>query len=390
VPEDPRPFDADNHYYEPLDAFLRHLDPKVRSRTVDVARIDGRVRYVVGGRINNSVTNPTFDPIVKPGCLYGYFRANPEGRNRDEYMTDRERIPDHYRNRDARLAVMDAQGLGAVWLFPTLGVLYEESLKQDPDAVAMTFRAFNRWVDEDWGLNFQDRIFAAPYISLADVDFAVSELEWALERGARVVCMRPAAPTTKLGPRSPGHPCFDPFWARVNEAGITVAVHGANSGYGLNGYGDDGPEQALGGSPLRILLTSERPIMDFFSSILCDRLFDRFPNLRLSSIENGASYLSTMMKKLRKAHHQWPGFFSEDPVETFQRHVWINPFWEDDVGEVVELMSADRVIFGSDWPHAEGLVEPLDYSADLQGFKPEVQQKILRDNTVALTALAPA
>jgi predicted TIM-barrel fold metal-dependent hydrolase len=305
-------------------------------------------------------------------------------------MTDRERIPDHYRDRDARLAVMDAQGLGAVWLFPTLGVLYEESLKQDPDAVAMTFRAFNRWVDEDWGLNWQDRIFAAPYISLADVDFAVSELEWALERGARVVCMRPAAPTTKLGPRSPGHPCFDPFWARVNEAGITVAVHGANSGYGLNGYGDDGLEQALGGSPLRILLTSERPIMDFFSSILCDRLFDRFPNLRLSSIENGASYLSTMMKKLGKAHHQWPGFFSEDPVETFQRHVWINPFWEDDVDEVVELISADRVIFGSDWPHAEGLVEPLDYSADLQGFKPEVQQKILRDNTVALTALAPA
>jgi predicted TIM-barrel fold metal-dependent hydrolase len=96
-----------------------------------------------------------------------------------------------------------------------------------------------------------------------------------------------------------------------------------------------------------------------------------------------------MMKKLRKAHHQWPGFFSEDPVETFQRHVWINPFWEDDVDEVVELMSADRVIFGSDWPHAEGLVEPLDYWSDLQGFKPEVQQKILRDNTVGLTELAP-
>src|SRR4051794_27814156 len=213
-------------------------------------------------------------------------------------MRDSEPIPSHYRDRDARIGVMDDQGLDAIWLFPTLGVLYEECLKHDPVAVAVTFRAFNRWLEEDWGFDFQDRIYGAPYISLADVDFAVSELEWALDHGARVVCMRPAAPTTKLGSLSPGHPTFDPFWARVNEAGITVAVHGANSGYGLNGYGDDEQGGALASTPLRIIMTSERPIMDFFSSILCDRLFDRFPNLRLASIENGAGYLPSMMKKL--------------------------------------------------------------------------------------------
>jgi predicted TIM-barrel fold metal-dependent hydrolase len=222
------------------------------------------------------------------------------------------------------------------------------------------------------------------------VDFAVSELEWALEHGARVVCMRPAAPTTKFGPLSPGHPTFDPFWARVNEAGITVAIHGANSGYGLNGYGDDEQISALSSSPLRIIMTSERPPMDFFSAVLCDRLFDRFPQVRLASIENGAGYLPSMIKKLRKAHHQWPGYFSEDPVETFQRHVWINPFWEDDVHEVVELMSSDRVIFGSDWPHAEGLVEPLDYAVELKSFDTDAQNKILRDNAVTLTELEPA
>jgi predicted TIM-barrel fold metal-dependent hydrolase len=97
-----------------------------------------------------------------------------------------------------------------------------------------------------------------------------------------------------------------------------------------------------------------------------------------------------MMKKLRKAHHQWPGYFTEDPVETFQRHVWINPFWEDDVHEVVELMSPERVIFGSDWPHAEGLVAPLDYATELGSFNAGVQDKILRDNTVTLTELQPA
>ena len=83
---DERPFDADNHYYEPVDAFTRHLDPAWRARAVDVAEIRGRIRHVVGGKVNRAVTNPTFDPIVKPGCLFGYFRSNPDNKPRAEYM----------------------------------------------------------------------------------------------------------------------------------------------------------------------------------------------------------------------------------------------------------------------------------------------------------------
>ena len=63
-----------------------------------------------------------------------------------------------------------------------------------------------------------------------------------------------------------------------------------------------------------------------------------------------------------------PGYFTEDPAETFRRNIWINPFWEDDVHEVVEHMGADRVIFGSDWPHIEGMPRPLDYAAELKAF----------------------
>ncbi len=63
-----------------------------------------------------------------------------------------------------------SQGLSKIWMFPTLGMIYEELLKHDPGAVALMFQAFNRWVEEDWGFNYQDRLFAAPYISLADLD----------------------------------------------------------------------------------------------------------------------------------------------------------------------------------------------------------------------------
>ena len=70
-----------------------------------------------------------------------------------------------------------------------------------------------------------------------------------------------------------------------------------------------------------------------------------------------------------------PGYFTEDPVESFRRNVWINPFWEDDVDEVVELMGADRVIFGSDWPHIEGMPQPLDYATELKEFDDATRQQ---------------
>ncbi len=259
---------------------------------------------------------------------------------------------------------MDAQQIDAAWLFPTLGVMYEEALKQDPEAVGIAFRAFNRWLDEDWGLHYGGRILAAPYISLADVHWAVAELGWAIDRGARVVCVRPVAPTCADGSRSPGDPRFDPFWALANEAGITIAVHGGETGYSSHGYAPDGMEVFADRlSPLKLLLDEvniERPIMDYLAAMICDRVFERFPNLRMASIENGSGYLSGLFARLRGLDRKLPGHFSQDPVETFRRHIWISPFWEERIEDVIELVGPDRVLFGSDWPHVEGLPQPID------------------------------
>lgn len=385
-------FDADNHYYEALDAFTRHLDPALGPRTIQWAEIDGRKYHVVGGRVSRAVVNPTFDPIAKAGAMHDYFRGNPEGRNPLEFLREREPIRPEYRDRDARLAVMDEQGVEQVWLFPTLGVLYEELLKEDPEAVAIVFRAFNQWVDEDWGFAYRDRIFAAPYISLADVNAAVRELDRALERGARVVCMRPAAPTTVFGQLPPADPWFDPFWSRVNETGITVVVHAGDSGYSSQGYARDGFSASFGGSgrPSIKMLAIERAIYDFLASLLFDRLFTRFPNVRIASVENGSEFLPDLFRKLQSVSRKIPGFFPDDPVETFRRNIWINPFWEDDPYETVELMGADRVIFGSDWPHIEGMPEPLDYVRELKDFDDDTRRLIMRDNTRELNQLRPA
>ena len=385
-------FDCDNHYYEALDAFTRHLDPRLGSRCIQWAEIGGRRYHVVAGKVSHAVANPTFDPIAKPGAMHEYFRGNPNKKSPIEFLREREPIPAAYRDRDARLDAMDRQGLEAVWLFPTLGVLYEELLKHDTEAVGIAFRAFNRWLDEDWGVAYRGRIFAAPYIPMCSPEIAIRELDWSLERGARVVCMRPAPAWTSAGPRSPGDALFDGFWARVNEAGVTVVVHAGDSGYSTNGYARDGFGATFepgGWKPTIKAFNIERAAHDFLITLVFEKLFDRFPNLRIASVENGSDYLADLFKKLRSTAKKMPGCFKEDPVATFKRHVWINPFWEDDVNEITELMGAERVIFGSDWPHIEGMPQPLDYVDELAKFDAPAKQRILRDNTRELNELRP-
>ncbi len=385
-------FDCDNHYYEALDAFTRHLDPALGPRCVQWSEIEGRRYQVVGGVVSRAVTNPTFDPIAKPGAMHDYFRGNPEGRNPLEFLADREPIRASYRNRDARLAEMDEQGLDKCWLFPTLGMLYEELLKDDPDAVCLTFEAFNRWLLDDWGFAYQDRIFAGPYISLADVDWAVRELEWALDHDARTIVMRTGTPTTAEGRKNPFDEYFDRFWGLADEAGITVVVHAGDAGLSANGWAPDGFAASFKGGyrPSIKQYDIERAAHDWLISTIFANLFGRFPNLRIASVENGAEFLPQLLKKLTSMHRRIPGFYPEDPADIFRRHVWINPFWEDDVYEIVETMGADRVLFGSDWPHIEGLPSPLDYVVEVKELSASDRRKVLVDNVSELNERTPA
>jgi predicted TIM-barrel fold metal-dependent hydrolase len=385
-------FDADNHYYEALDAFTRHLDPALGGRCVQWCEIDGRKYHVLGGRVSHAVSNPTFDPVSKPGALHDYFRGNTLGKNPLEALADSEPTPAAYRDRDARVATLDEHGLEGCWLFPTLGMIYEEPLKLDPQAVCLTFRAFNRWLEEDWGFAYRDRIFAAPYLTLADAQWAIDELEWALDRGARTIVLRPAAPTTVYGQRSPFEKMFDGFWARVNEAGITLVVHAGDSGPSSDGYAVDGFAATFRGSwkPSIKMFAIEKAISDYLLSLTFSGHLWKYPNLRIASVENGAMFLPDLFRRLRSTHKKAPGYFPDDPVEIFRRQVWINPFWEDDCAAIVEWMGPDRVIFGSDWPHIEGMPEPLDYIAEMHGVDDADRQKVLYDNVKELTELRPA
>ena len=385
-----KPFDADNHYYEATDAFIRHIDPAMAKRCMQWAEIDGRQRLLVGGKVNRFIPNPTFDPVSKPGALDLYFRGKVAGSNLKSMFGELDPISPAYRDRDARVALMGEQGLAAAFFFPTLGVGMEESLRNDVPAVLAAFRAFNRWLDDDWGFAYKNTIYAAPYITLADPDWAVDELEWATSRGAKVVVMRTAPALAPGGQtRSPGDEIFDPFWAKAAETGTVVAFHSGDAGYGK--YVDDwepsGDFEAFKFSALRTI-TGDRAPFDMFAVLVCHGVFTRHPELRCASIEAGSEWVAPLLKKFKKAYAQNPYIFAGDPIEQFRDHVWVAPFYEDDIRGLANAIGTDRVLFGSDYPHAEGLADPNSFVDDLHGFSDAEVRQIMRTNAFELIGLA--
>ena len=382
------PIDADNHYYETLDAFTRHLDKEYRERGVQPVQDGKRVKVLIGGKVNRFIPNPTFDPIIVPGCLDPLFRGQiPEGVDPRSLMQV-EPMRAEYRDRDARVRVMDEQGLGAALLFPTLGCGVEEGLRDDTPATMASLAAFNRWLEDDWGFDYQRRIIAAPMLSLADPDAAVAEVSSLIDRGARIVHVRPApVPGPHGTSRSLGDKLHDPVWARLAEASIPVAFHLGDSGYQRRFAGAWGGKDEFGfgnSDAFAQVMVSDRAIQDTMASLIVHGVFKRHPDLRVASIENGSDWLHVLAKHLRKQANQTPWVFKEDPVETLRRHVWVTPYLEEDLAALAELIGVEHILFGSDWPHGEGVAHPLDFLKELGSFDEAEVRKIMRDNCLDL------
>ena len=85
-------------------------------------------------------------------------------------------------------------------------------------------------------------------------------------------------------------------------------------------------------------------------------------------IENGSSWVEPLLKNMADVYKKMPQDFLEDPVDVIKRNIYISPFWEEDLGELAELIGVDHVLFGSDYPHPEGLADPVSYVDELEGL----------------------
>ncbi|HEX6392531.1 MAG TPA: amidohydrolase family protein [Acidimicrobiales bacterium] len=383
-------FDADNHMYETTDAFTKFLPPEYEG-LIKYVQVAGRTKIAVRNVISDYIPNPTFEVVAAPGAQEEYFKSgNPEGKSRREIMGKPIRSLPAFMEPEPRLKLMDELGVDRALMWPTLASLLEERLRDDPLATHAVIHTLNQWMLEHWTFNYEGRIFPTPVISLCIVERAIEELEWVLERGARVILVRPAPVPGFMGPRSPALPEFDPFWSRVAEAGILVGMHASDSGYQRQvneweGFRNGEMLPFVNTSGFAVIVGHQsRPIMDTVASLVGHGLCSRFPTLSFAPVENGSNWVRPIMEAFEHAYEFAPQAFDENPIDVFKRNIYVHPFHEEDPIGLVKLIGAERVLFGSDFPHPEGLADPLTFVDDLKGLSDEEVRLVMGGNLARL------
>lgn len=133
------------------------------------------------------------------------------------------------------------------------------------------------------------------------------------------------------------------------------------------------------GSPAFLTLASEKDnCVDAMASIIGHGLATRFPRLKFMPVEFRTHWIVPFMEKLQRAYEAAPVIFDEDPLEVFKRNVWIHIFQEPDPKRIIDAgFPVDHLMFGSDFPHAEGMEDPLAYSDIVADLSPEQQELIM-------------
>ena len=384
-------FDADNHMYENGDALTKFL-PREYEGVIQYVEIKGRTKLAIRSRISDFIPNPTFVKVAVPGGSGhditkggGGFGTAGGGIHRQKLVV----MPgiDAFFDPEPRLELMKEMGIERTLLWPTLASAIEERVADDPDVAVTVIHALNEWMHEHWGYVYSDAIYATPIISLADgVDGALKELEFIHERGAKVFLIRVAPVPTWKGRKSFALPEFDPFWERVQDLDIIVGMHSGDPGYHryLNeweGLGDQEmsiSRNARHVTPAFMALSSEKDnLVDALASIIGHGLATRFPRLKFMPVEFSSRWIRPFYNKLQRVYDASSVLFDENPVEVFNRSVWVHMFHEPDPKALIDMgIPVDHLMFGSDFPHPEGMADPLAYSEVVKDL-PDDQQALI-------------
>src|SRR5262245_32391775 len=284
---------------------------------------------------------------------------------------------------NARIKEMEVDGISAEVLYPTLGL----SLFATADAGLQEacFRAYNDWLIEYCSVD-TNRLIGVPAISIYDVDHAVEELERCYKAGLKGALIW-QAPHPDL-PFHSKH--YDKFWAAVEEMKAPVSLH-ILTGHGYQAQNLQGIERYRGSVNLK-LLEIVNALFDFmFYGVL-----DRYPGLKLVSVENESGWIPFMIQQWDYYYHRFrdvnPVPMTRDPSDYMRERVFASFFNDAVTGRNLRWWGENNLMWSNDFPHPNS-TWPNSLKViqrDLGHLSLEAQTKVLATNVCNLYGIDPS
>jgi predicted TIM-barrel fold metal-dependent hydrolase len=253
-------------------------------------------------------------------------------------------------------------------------------------------RAHNRAMIEFCSAD--NRLLPTLYVPLLDLDRAGDIAAEAIAMGAAALLVASGCPPT----HSPSHIALDTVWAQACDAGLPVVFHVGGTGELIDpNYFNNGlpvpPDFHGGDENFRSVdyMGIPGPPAQTLATMIFDGVFERFPDLRVGVIEQGAIWVPSWMRQMEAAfdafarHEERLRALSLRPSEYVRRQIRFTPYPTEDVGWIIEQAGPEVCLFSSDYPHVEGGRRPIErFEASLADTSSEARVAFYHDNFVDL------
>jgi len=356
--------DCDSHVMEPADLWQTYLEPRYRDRAIRIERREGVEHLIIG------------EQSVLSGVLAGLGGAH---RDRTQLFTGGLTYADgcepaSYLGSE-RAKLLDSWGVDKGVLFPTIGILPFPT--DDQDLANAYCRAYNRW-QADFFKDAPGRVVPIALINWRDLDEATRELEHCLKSGFRGLFVPPEV----IDGRRPSEAHFDPIWRLCEEADAPGCIHVIVRFSGGGAFGTW--HETRPGTVFSFAMGATGQLIPALGAMVTDLLFERFPALKMVSVEAGCGWAAYLMDRLDEKADVFRQLapMPMRPSDYIRRNCYFVAEPEErSIGAMLDLVGEDRILWGSDYPHVDStLAAPNLIRASIAGLSPERQAAVLGEN----------
>ncbi len=330
--------DADGHILEPLDLWDRYIDPKFR---------DQAPRLVIG---DNGKQCLVMDEFVVGNNGRGIGGIGGVGARQGVVASDtmdyKDGKPGGF-DPHARIPDMDADGIDAAFLYPSLG-LFSGAI-HNPELAAATCRAYNRWL-ADYCKPYPDRLFGIAMLPMQSVDLAIAEMRFVRkELGFRAGFIRPNPYNGKMI----DHPDYEPFWAAAEDLDLAIGFH-EGAAAGMPQVGTDRFE----GRGARHIITHTMEMMLACLAVIWGGVCEKHPKIRIGFLESGGGWIAPWLDRMDR-HFDDQGFNDSGLKTRPERTVPAQLLDLVRAGRGLLKVLADyvgphKIMWATDYPHPDG------------------------------------